>query len=262
MTPDPFEDLARYYDSLMSHVDYDRWYMVTTMLADLVSGKPRHLDAACGTGVLAKRLLRDGWNTTAIDLSPSMITIARNQPPYPAAAVADLRALPFARTFDLITCLFDSVNFLLTLDDVERAVAQCAGALNDHGILYFDIVTERMVTEYFEGQEWIEDNATFSTRWRSTYDRSDSIAETRIRVNRGHESIVRERIYPLAEIREAVHRAGLTVLGAVDARTWRAPTARTVRVAIIATRSHDARMRKRFKSLHTDIGARLRGSDY
>jgi SAM-dependent methyltransferase len=189
-----------------------------------------------------------------------MIGIARRQPPRPRAAVADLRALPFRRSFDLITCLFDSMNFLLTLEDVQRALEACAGALDDHGILYFDIVTERMVTEYFEDQEWIEHNPTFSSRWRSTYDRNDCITETRIRVNRGQESVVRERIYPLSEIRDVLQRAGLTILGAYDARTWRAPTARTVRVDIVASRQ--PRAPKRYKSVQTNIIARLRDLNY
>src|SRR5690606_18910077 len=157
------------------------------------------------------------------DLSPAMVNTARKKAPRLPAVVADLRAIPFAQRFDMITCLFDSMNFLLTLDDVYRATSGCAYALADGGILYFDVVTERMVTEFFEGQEWEEDNHTFSSRWRSSYDRKTRIADTHIRVNRGQESVVRERIYELDEIRDAVERAGLHVFGVYDARTWRAP---------------------------------------
>lgn len=262
MNPDAFEDLARYYDALMIHVDYDRWFMVTTSLAEMLPHKPRHLDAACGTGVFAKRLLKTGWTTVGMDLSPSMIATARTKAPKPAAVVADLRAIPFVRTFDIVTCLFDSINFLLRIDDVRRAVSKCADALVDGGILYFDVVTERMVTEYFEDQEWEEDNDAFSSRWRSTYDRKHGIAETRVRVNHGQECVVRERIYALETIRSAVEKAGLNLLGVYDAKTWRAPTKRTVRVDVVAGKGAVTPLRKRFAPVRARITTRLREMDY
>ena len=48
--PDAFGELARYYDPLMTHVNYDRWFFTVSALADLVEEPIRHLDAACGTG--------------------------------------------------------------------------------------------------------------------------------------------------------------------------------------------------------------------
>ena len=33
---DEFHEIARYYNRIMDHVDYDRWYAVTTALADLL----------------------------------------------------------------------------------------------------------------------------------------------------------------------------------------------------------------------------------
>lgn len=262
MSGDAFENLAPFYDVLMSHVDYDRWFMVTTCLAELLPKRHRHLDAACGTGVFAKHLINHGWDVTGMDLSPAMVRIAKKRAPRPPAVVADLRAVPFHRGFDMITCLFDSMNFLLTLEDVEVGVRECAGALDDDGILYFDVVTERMVTEYFEGQEWEEDNATFSSRWRSTYDRTTKIAETRIRVNRGHESVVRERIYELDDIREAVRRAGLRLLAVHDARTWASTTSKTVRVDIVAAKNPSPTLRKRFAAVEKRVAQRLREMDY
>ena len=262
MKPDAFEDLSHYYDTLMSHVGYDRWFMVTTCLAEVLPPEFQHLDAACGTGVFAKQLLKAGWNSIGMDLSPAMLRIARKTPPRPVAVVADLCAMPFAQRFGMITCLFDSMNFLLRIDDVRGAIRHCGDALVDGGILYFDVVTERMVTEHFEGQEWVEDNATFSSRWRSTYDRKTCITETRIRVNRGQESVVRERIYPIEEIRDAVERAGLTLLDVCDARTWRAPTARTIRVDVVAARNPGSVEHKRFRAVRAGIRGRLKDMNY
>ena len=60
---DSFSDLARYYDPLMRHVDYDRWYAVAAAVAALVPPPFVHADLACGTATLARKLRRNGWKT-------------------------------------------------------------------------------------------------------------------------------------------------------------------------------------------------------
>src|SRR5438270_35968 len=69
-----------------------------------------HLDLACGTGLVSRFFAERGFQTTALDLSLPMLSIARRR----AARVvaADIRALPFRRTFGRITCLYDSLNHL------------------------------------------------------------------------------------------------------------------------------------------------------
>ena len=166
---DPFADIAPYYDTIMEHVNYGRWFRVTEALSTLLPPGFTHVDAACGTGVLIKRLRADGWRSFGVDLSFAMIRAGRKGPRALPAATADLRALPLHGGADYVTCLFDSLNFLLEYEDVERAFGQIYGALAPQGLFYFDVVTERMVKDYFEGQEWIEQNGRFSTTWRSAW---------------------------------------------------------------------------------------------
>ena len=112
--PDDFANLARYYDPIMEHVDYDRWFVITTTLAELAPDPFLHLDAGCGTGVLMGMLRKIGWSSVGIDLSLAMLQTGRRRRGSLPVAAADLRALPFRGAVDLMTCLFDSMNFLLT----------------------------------------------------------------------------------------------------------------------------------------------------
>ena len=91
---DNFEGLARYYDALMGHVNYERWYIITTELASLLPSGFRHLDAACGTGVLLEKLSALGWHTSGLDVSGSMLTEARRRCRCPLIR-GDLRQMPF-----------------------------------------------------------------------------------------------------------------------------------------------------------------------
>lgn len=255
---DTFADLAPYYDAIMSHVAYDKWSTVTTLLAELLPTGPfTHLDVACGTAVLVKELHRDGWNTTGLDLSHPMLRTGRKGIVRPRLVAADIRALPFSAPFDYVTCLFDSLNFLLEPGHVQQAFRQVSEILSPTGLFYFDIVTERMVTQHFEGQTWTEDNDGFTTTWEGTYDRRTSVAETTIRVKSGPATVIRERVYPLGHIEDALAEAGLTLLGALDAQTWRPPRKKTVRIDLVATRDRSKQRRKAFRVMRDRIQALL-----
>jgi SAM-dependent methyltransferase len=63
------------------------------------------LDAACGTGRHARRLVDLGHTVSGIDLTPEMLERARANVPEASLAVGDLRALPFAdASFQLVVC--------------------------------------------------------------------------------------------------------------------------------------------------------------
>ncbi len=238
MSPaDPFADLGRYYDAIMKEVDYDRWIVVTSLLAELLPAKFQHVDLACGTGRMLKRFVQHKWNTIGLDLSGGMLREAKRGPYSAPLVQADLAALPFARKFHYATCAFDSVNFLLEEEQFRAAMREAASLLLDGGVFYFDVITERMVTEHFEDQEWVEDNGGFSTRWEGRYDRKTRIAELDICVNAGQSYLTRERVYTPGEIKAAIEDAGLTLLGEFDSTTWKKPTYRSIRIDYVAVRN-------------------------
>jgi SAM-dependent methyltransferase len=235
---DQFADLSHHYDAIMREVDYDRWVVVVTLLADLVPSRGvRHIDLACGTGRLLKRLVQLGWSSTGVDLSHGMLRQTRRGPYVPAVAAADLTALPFGRRFNYATCVFDSINFLLDNDRLHAAFRAVADTLSDGGVFYFDVITERMVTRHFANKHWSEDNDGISTTWSAKYNRRTRLAELDIRVNTGPSHHIRERVYTSDEIRQAIEFAGLSLLGEFDAETWGLPNSQTVRVDYVAVRN-------------------------
>jgi len=252
--PDSFADIARHYDGIMEHVDYDRWFRVVTELAKLLPSGFRHLDAACGTGTLLKMLRRAGWDSLGMDLSHAMLRAAREDPHAPPAATADLRALPFRGCFDYVTCLFDSMNFLTEIGDIRRALEAFHEALTPGGILYFDVVTERMVLDYYEGETWVESNGKFTTTWENRYDWKTRVITCDIRINTGASCALVERIYPRAQLERAVTDAGFGLLAVRDAHTWKAPNKKTVRIDFVATKGNPRPLRKSMRA----IGATLR----
>jgi len=233
---DPFEDLARYYDAIMSDIDYDRWEIAAANIAQMLPKDFLHLDAACGTGTLLRALTPYRWHSIGVDLSPAMLRRANKKSTRSSLAAADLCNLPFEGSFDYITCLFDSMNFLLHKAAVRSAIKSFERALAPGGLLYFDVVTEAMILQHFADQEWSERNGRFSTKWACKYNRTTKTCETRIKVKRGPEITLYERVYELDFIEQAIHDAGLTLLGVQDAETWRTVRKKSVRVDYICTK--------------------------
>lgn len=145
-----YEALAAHYDEFTAPYQHERWLEALEALAREYGLRGRRLlDVACGTGKSFAPLLRRGYQTTACDLSPAMVAIARAHfGDRVRLFVADMRTLPPLGRFDLITCLDDAVNYLLDDDDLVAALSSMRRCLARNGLLVFDVNT---LAAYREG---------------------------------------------------------------------------------------------------------------
>ncbi|WP_322489792.1 class I SAM-dependent methyltransferase [Chloroflexus sp.] len=120
------------------------------ILAQLPAPPQRVLDLACGTGAAALVLAAAGATVVGVDGSPAMLAIARAQARQRGLVIewieADIRALPDdARlppaSFDLCTCLFDSLNHLTDDDDLVKVCRAVGRLLRPGGQFIFDLNT-------------------------------------------------------------------------------------------------------------------------
>jgi SAM-dependent methyltransferase len=138
---DAYERLAPVYDHFTDGYDHDAWVerLERIALRHGLRGR-RALDVACGTGKSFEPLLRRGYDVTACDISPAMAAQARERAGVDPArvVVADMRDLPPLGRFDLVTCLDDAVNYLLTDADLRAAFRSVARLLAPAGVYVFD----------------------------------------------------------------------------------------------------------------------------
>jgi SAM-dependent methyltransferase len=99
------------------------------------------LDLCCGTGGLLKLACDGGFDAVGVDLSPHQLTYARQKAPRARVVKRDVRALSLKRKFDVITCIFDSLNYLLTMQDLESALRVARSHLDEGGLFIFDVKT-------------------------------------------------------------------------------------------------------------------------
>ena len=173
-----------------------------------------------------------------------------------------MRRLPFHGSVGMITCLFDSLNFLLTPEDVRAALASFAAALRPGGVVYFDAVTEFMMTEYYAGKTWTDDADGLGVTWENDYDAETRMCTTRIRFGDGRESqLTRERAYALDWLAGEVEAAGLTPLGVFDAHGWGTPHGQTERADFLAAKGVSDATADRMDSVLERVRNAARRSD-
>jgi SAM-dependent methyltransferase len=135
-----YDTLAPFYDGFTRDYEYDAWLDALELWAIAHGLRGRDvLDVGCGTGKSFLPLLQRGYRITACDISPEMVERARRKANGSAhVVVADMRSLPWVGRFDLITCLDDAINYLLSREELEAALTSMWAALRPGGVLIFD----------------------------------------------------------------------------------------------------------------------------
>jgi SAM-dependent methyltransferase len=96
------------------------------------------LDVACETGAHLARLL-DAYEIAGVDLDPRMLAEARQRLPQDVPLVeADMRTFSLGRRFDAVICLFSSIGYMPSTDDLQAAIRNMADHLHPDGLVILD----------------------------------------------------------------------------------------------------------------------------
>jgi 2-polyprenyl-3-methyl-5-hydroxy-6-metoxy-1,4-benzoquinol methylase len=116
-----------------------------SLLQELGSRPQDILDIACGEGSFAVAMAKQGFRVTGVDQSAAMLKFATAKAKREGVRVGfhqhDMRKLNFGQQFDLVTCWFDSLNYLLDVKDVRATFDGVARALRPRGLFIFDVNT-------------------------------------------------------------------------------------------------------------------------
>ena len=109
------------------------------------NGSRNLLDVACGEGTFCVEMAKSGWAVTGVDQSEEMLRLARHRAEKDKIQVnfenQDMRFIDHANEFDIATCWFDSLNYLLTNSDLQSAFNSIYRALKPNGWFIFDMNT-------------------------------------------------------------------------------------------------------------------------
>lgn len=183
------------------------------VLNDLPPGA-RILDLCCGTGQLAHALSAQGFRMTGIDGSESMIAIARENAPDAAFRVDDARDFRIDGEFHAALSTFDSLNHVMSRDELTSVFRNVYGALKGGGVFAFDLNMEEGYRTRWRGSHgYVEDDHACIAR--SSHLPEEGIGKTEItmffrREDRWERSDVTllQRCYDEDEVLKALRAAG------------------------------------------------------
>lgn len=223
-----YSAFAEIYDDVMRDVDYKSWAQYVFHLCERFGVRlEKALDLACGTGALTLRLAESGLETFGVDRSPAMLNRARDKAEaaeveveWGVASMESFSQLKLPRDFDLITCLYDSLNYIMNEEDVARCVSEAYDHLRPGGAFVFDVTTEYNLLHNFSGYTFAENFEYASYIWENDYNIEQKICSSRVTIFMSkrdgyakHVEVHLQRVYSTSALRRMLKEIGFEVLG-------------------------------------------------
>lgn len=243
-----YERLAEVYDS-GGWMEYSRrlFPYLQDVLRRFRFRPKRMLDLACGTGTMAIAMAQEGLQVVAVDRSAAMLREAGKKARQAGVEVTflrqDMRKLSLKEPVDLVTCFFDSLNYLLNYDDLVHTFGRVAQVLNPRGLFVFDVNTPAGLASHWNYRKHGQDLEDVAIIGNNSYDPQSKLGTIHITVfkkaGRLFEKFTEthtERAYSPREIQNALREGGLKLLSSYDCMTFSRPRKKSGRILYVATR--------------------------
>lgn len=143
-----YDGFAEFYDKYWTmHIPELFEEALNDLLFTEIQDKSNILELCCGTGNVANIISNRGYNVTGIDGSTAMINKAKLKNQKVNFLVDDARSFNLDKKFQAVTCLFDSINHMLSEEDLLKVFNSVYDHLDDNGIFIFDSNSENSLIE-------------------------------------------------------------------------------------------------------------------
>ena len=268
-----YSDFAYVYDELMDNIPYREWselidgfivkYGISEKMSDkkdisdddedslkdlaLASEKNLVLDLGCGTGTLTEMMYKKGYDMIGVDFSTQMLEVAMNKKLSSGAEILylnqDMRELDMYSTIGTVYSVCDSINYLLTDEDVLKTFSLVHKFLYPDGIFIFDFNTVHKYETAYGDSTIAEDREDCAFIWENFYDEATHINEYELsifvkvsepdRFRRFTENHF-QRGYTLKEMEGFLKKCDFEILKEMDADSKDTPDDNSERVFIVA----------------------------
>ena len=130
-----FTKSAHYYDALYHFKDYTTASRQLHAFIQQRNPNARTLlDVGCGTGKHLE-VLRGFYQVEGLDVNPELLKVAQGRCPEVRFYKEDMTSFELGATYDVVTCLFSSIGYVKSVNNMEKAVARMARHLKPGGLL-------------------------------------------------------------------------------------------------------------------------------
>lgn len=133
----PYSVFSKYYDQAMGN----QTAKIALLKGFIARQRPQAqsiLELACGTGTILSGFA-DHFEVTGLDQSPEMLAVASHKLPGARFYQGDMANFHLDRRFDVILCIFNSVNHLQRFGQWESVFERAYEHLEPEGLFIFDM---------------------------------------------------------------------------------------------------------------------------
>ena len=232
-----YEVFAPFYDRVMGDRGREGAY-VQALVSKHHPEARTVLELACGTGAILERL-HPHYELAGLDTSKGMLELAAQKMPQARLFREDMTRFDLGEPFDVVLCVFDSLNHLVGFEQWEAVFDRAREHLTEGGIFIFDVNTERKLASFAAGPSWTQWFGDDSLLMIDVMDSGARIYEWKIRIfehlgdfdYRPNAEDIREAAFPVERIKAALdERFGRIWI--YDAERSR-PTTRSLRLHFV-----------------------------
>ena len=114
------------------------------------------LELGCGTGAVLAGMTPE-LSVAGIDRSAEMLAMAARSVPTARLVLADIASFSLGTRFDVVICVFDTLNHLPRLADWCAMFERAHEHLTDRGLLIFDVNTTGRLRRLWQGPAFASD---------------------------------------------------------------------------------------------------------
>lgn len=243
-----YERFAQYYDRWMQDANAPMWadYLLTLFALNGKKDSLDILDVACGTGNISILLAKAGHRVIGADISEDMLAVAQEKTRLVGLRIPyicqDMLELELDKSFDIINCSCDGINYLTENDSAYGFFVRAARMLKTGGLLCFDISSAHKLIDRLDGNCFAQEEEDAVYIWQNAYDRETNLLDMYVtffvqQEKGGYERFDEthvQRVYEISELVKCLQNADFEVLGVYGDFTHEPPTEQSDRIFFIA----------------------------
>jgi SAM-dependent methyltransferase len=252
-----YQEFAYLYDILMDNIPYEEWCTyLCGLLREYGISDGLVAELGCGTGTMTELLAEAGYDMIGIDNSADMLDVAREklyeldfegEPPI-LYLEQDMRAFELFGTVRALVSVCDSMNYLLTEEDLLKVFRLANNYLDREGLFIFDMKTAYFYENIMGNRTITDVREDCAMIWDNTYEPQTAVnryqltlfSQTEDGLYERAEELHQQRAYTVETIKALIEQAGLTFVAAYDAFTHNPPTPTSERIYFIAREKEHA----------------------